>query len=198
MDNFNELKSLWQQTESKRLPSAADLVLAVEQTRKKMLLKNILGGVSLSLTFFIIAFIGLYYDFQLWTTRIGIMITLLSICLGIFFNSSLAKLLLKKPSAIADNKSYLDQLKQIRKKQHQYQTTGISAYFLLLSLGIYLYMYEFARRDVMFGIIIYSVTTAWFAFNWFYTRKKAIAKQELQINMQIETIEKLMVELAKG
>jgi uncharacterized membrane protein YciS (DUF1049 family) len=53
-------------------------------------------------------------------------------------------------------------------------------------------MYEFAARDLTFGIVAYGITLAWIAFNWFYLRKKSILKHEKEINEQISSLEKLM------
>ena len=182
---------MWQNTNND-LPSAETVLIENERSRKKMIRKSVFGIITLSFTFFFIVYIGFHYDFELLTTKAGIIITLISICIGIFFNTSLAKLLIKKVDALVDNQHYLNQLKEIRIKQRQIQTTGISVYFLLLTTGIVLYMYEFAKRDFTFGIISYSLTLAWIAFNWFYLRKRMIKKQQEEIDKQIDNIEKLM------
>lgn len=192
MQNFDELKNLWQKTEGANLPSAEEIIREVEKSRKKMMRKTVLAIIALALTFFFIVFIGFYYDFELWTTNTGIIITLISICMGIVFNTGLAKLLLKKADGTLDNTKYLDQLKEIRTKQRFIQSKGITAYFILLTIGILLYMYEFAIRDLTFGAIAYSITLTWIAFNWLYLRKKAIRKHEKEINTQISMIEKLI------
>jgi len=191
MQNFHELKNVWQNTNC-NLPGAAEILEESERSRKKMVVKSILGIITLGLTFFSITFIGLHYDFELPTTRAGIIITLISICIGIVFNTSLTKLLVKKVDALVDNQNYLNKLIEIRTKQRLFQTTGINAYFILLTIGIVLYMYEFAIRDFTFGVIAYSLTLGWIAFNWFYLRKKIIHKQQTEINKQIDSFEKLI------
>ncbi|HEY0030280.1 MAG TPA: hypothetical protein VGC65_05940 [Bacteroidia bacterium] len=191
MQNFDELKNIWQKTSSD-LPSVQEVLLSVEKARKKMMRKNLLAIIVLTFTFIFIVFIALHYEFKLWTTHTGIILTLIAICLGVMFNTSLAKLLMKKSDGTLSNTEYLEQLKEIRTRQRFIQSKGITAYFILLTFGILLYMYEFAIRDLGFGIIAYSITLAWIAFNWFYTRKKTIAKQDKQINEQIESIEKLI------
>jgi hypothetical protein len=192
MQNFDDIKNIWQQTSDKNLPSVKEILLQVEKLRKKMIRKNILGALTLVFTFLFISFIGCHYDFKLWTTKAGIIIALVSIVIGIIFNTRLVKLLLKQSDPTLDNNSYLHQLMTFRTNQRFIQTTGISLYFILLTVGILLYMYEFAVRDLVFGIISYSTTLGWIAFNWFYVRKKSIAKQEKEINEQIENIEKLI------
>jgi hypothetical protein len=197
MENFDSIKDIWQKTPAD-LPSSAEIITEIERSRKKMMRKNMLGVITLTLTFIFIAFIGFYYDFELRTTKAGIIIILISICLGVFFTAGMAKLLIKKADDTLDNTSYLERLKALQTKQRFFQTTGMTVYFILLTTGILLYMYEFAVRDAVFGAVAYSVTLAWIAFNWFYIRKRTIQKQEKLINEQIERIEKLIKGIQKS
>ncbi len=194
MQNFDDIKNLWQKTEEKNLPDATEILLQVQKSRKKMLLKTIAGGLILCFTFVFIALLAWHYQFQQWTTRIGIILTLIAIIMGVIFNSKLVQLLLKQSDLTLSNTDYLQQLIRFRTTQRLIQTKGITLYFILLTVGLIMYMYEFAQRDLTFGICAYAVTLAWISFNWFYTRKKTIAKQQKEINTQIENIERLLKE----
>ena len=132
------------------------------------------------------------YDYKIITTEIGIIITLIAIVVGIVFNSKLTNLLFKQNDPTLDNNTFLQQLINFRTQQRSIMTRGISIYFILLTSGIMLYMYEFAIRDLKFGIISYTLTLAWLAFNWFYIRKRSIAKHEREINKQIAGIENII------
>lgn len=191
MQNFDELKNIWQTTKSD-LPSAKETFAEIENSRKKMIRKNMLMIITMSLTFAYIIWIGVHYDFEIITTKFGILLTLISIIVGIIFNTKLASKLLKQGDPTLDNNSYLQQLIEFRNQQRAIQTKGITLYFILLTTGLMLYLYEFAARDLQFGIFAYSITLAWIAFNWFYLRKRTIAKQEKQINQQIEAIESII------
>jgi hypothetical protein len=194
MQNFDDIKNLWQKTEEKNLPDAAEILLQVQKARKKMLLKTIGGGLILCFTFVFIALLAIHYQFQQWTTRTGIILTLIAIIMGIIFNSKLVQLLLKQSDLTLSNAEYLQQLVRFRTTQRLIQTKGITFYFILLTVGIVLYMYEFAQRDLVFGICAYAITLAWIAFNWFYTRKRTIEKQQKAIDEQIANIERLLKE----
>ena len=191
MQNFDELKNLWQTTKN-NLPSAKETFAQIASARKKMIRKNILVIIALSLTFAYLIWIGAHYDFEMITTKLGILIALISIIIGIIFNTKLANKLLKQGDPTLDNNSYLQQLIEFRNQQRVIQTKGITLYFILLTSGLILYMYEFAVRDLQLGVISYSITLAWIAFNWFYLRKKTIAKHEKEINGQIEAIESII------
>lgn len=192
MQNFEDLKGLWQQSENENVPSAKEILSKVESNRKKILFKNIsLIGILL-FTFGFILWIGLHYDFELATTRIGIIITLIAIMIGIIFNTGSISSLIKQSDPTLNNNSYLVQMINYRNNQRRIQTKGMVLYFILLTVGMILYLYEFALRSLTFGIIAYSITLGWIAFNWFYVRKRTIAKQEKEINEQIRALESLV------
>ena len=198
MQNFDDLKDLWQQSEgNKKLPSAKEILTNVETNRKKMLRKNIFLILTLLFTFVFILWIGFHYEFQMVSTRIGIIITLFAIICGITFNTRLMGSLIKASDPTLSNNAYLEQMINYRNRQRAIQTRGIAFYFILLTIGIVLYMYEFAARNLAFGVIVYTLTLGWIAFNWFYLRKKAISKQEKKINEQIHALENLAANLEK-
>lgn len=192
MQNFDNIKDLWQAAKPAELPDAAAIRAEAQKARRKMLRRSIIGGSILTGTFAFIVWIGLHYDFAYRTTPAGILLTLIAIIMGILFNSRLIQLLLKQGNTSLDNAAYLQELIRFRNTQRRIYTRGMSLYYLVLTLGIVLYMMEFARRSLLFGLISYSLTLAWIAFNWFYTRKRAIAKQEKVMNAQIEGLEKLV------
>ena len=192
MQNFDNIKNLWKTTEENKLPEANEIILQVQKVRKKMIRKNIIGGTILCFTFIYICFIGWYYHFEQWTTRAGIIITLFGIVMGVAFNSHLVQLLLKQDNLTLDNRAYLHQLIHFRNTQHLIRTKGIAIYYILLAVGLVLYIVEFAKRNIYFGIIAYTLTLGWIAFSWFYFLRKRKVHQDKEINEQIENIEKLI------
>jgi hypothetical protein len=91
--------------------------------------------------------------------------------------------LFRKIDNTADNAGYLQHLIAIRNKQKFLQTTMMNLYFVLLSAGIGLYMYECTSRMSAWSCILaWSVTIAWIAFNWFYIRPRTIKKQQAKTN----------------
>lgn len=192
MQNFDNIQNLWQAASDKDLPDAKEIIMSVQKARRKMIRRNIIGGSILCFTFLYICFIGWHYHFEQWTTRAGIIITLFAIVMGVAFNSHLVQLLLKQSNLALDNRAYLQQLIHFRNTQHVIRTKGQALYYLLLTLGLVLYMIEFAKRNIYFGIIAYSITLGWIAFSWFYILKKRKAAHTKEINEQIDNIEKLI------
>ena len=193
MQNFENIQNLWHSSPENTLPEIKEIILRIRNARIKMIRRNIIGGSILCLTFFYICFIGWYYHFEQWTTRVGIVITLIAIVMGVVFNTWLVQLLLKQSDLTLDNKAYLQQLIQYRNTQHFIHTKGIALYYILLTVGIMLYMVEFAKRNIYFGIFAYTLTLGWIAFSWFYILRKRKTSQDKEINDQIENIERLIM-----
>jgi hypothetical protein len=197
MKDFNDIKTLWQSDSEQAIPSIEEIAASAKKERASMLFKNIAGIAALSVTLLVIGYIILFADFAYVTTKIGAAIAIISVIGGILMNSVLLKILMKTASIHVDNHSYLEQLQQYRKKQQFFQTKGINIYFLLLWLGLTLYMYEFYARDKQFGLIAYGLTMAWIAFNWFYLRPRIIKKQEHKLNSFISQVESISRQLDK-
>ena len=66
----------------------------------------------------------------------------------------------------------------------------LNVYFILLLLGLALYMFEYtSRMTLLSGILAYSITGAWILFNWFYIRPRQIKKQQRKLDVVIARVE---------
>jgi hypothetical protein len=72
----------------------------------------------------------------------------------------------------------------------------MSFYFIALTIGICLYMYEYASRMTFLGAsLAYGLTLLWMAINWFFILPKQIKKQQFKINSLIEKFEEINKQL---
>ena len=70
--------------------------------------------------------------------------------------------------------------------------TMLTAYFILLTIGVTLYFIEYASRgSLLFQVLAYGITFAWIIFNWVYIRTRTIKKQQRAINDIIERLEEV-------
>lgn len=192
MQSFESISSLWQEDLGNDLPDANKMKMQILETRRQMMRKYIIGATILVLTFLFIGCIGWYYHFEQWTTRIGIIIVLLAIVMGVAFNTKLIQLLMRQGDLTLDNRKYLEQLIHFRDIQNVIENRGVVFYFILLSLGLALYMVEFAQRNIYFGIAAYTISFGWIVFAWLYIRKKRVNKNKKEINQQIERLNSLL------
>jgi len=195
MDNNNiDFKDLWKkQTVSQ--PNIEDLMARLKQFKKAALLSLWVANFLLAITSVFIIFIWYYFQPQFISTKIGIVLAILSMAFYLTFYNRLMNNY-KNIDANQTNHEYLQKLIEIKKKQQFMQSTVLSWYFVVLLAGICLYMYEYASRmTVFYALLTYGVTLLWIGFNWFYLRPKQIKKQQEKINQLIGKFEEVNAQL---
>ncbi|MFM9838064.1 MAG: hypothetical protein ACKVOQ_07350 [Cyclobacteriaceae bacterium] len=196
MENFNELKEIWQQKSSKQPLDLNQTIKLADAYRKKQVMKTVSAFIMLLTTFGIILYVAIDYPSQLIITKIGFACVLLAIAGSLFFITDMVSVLFKKENTVSDNKTYLNRLMEFQRKQSFIHAKGISIYFILLSGGLALLMYEITRRNVSFAIGAYLVTSAWIALNWFYFRPKTIKKQKQKVKEVIDRLKEMEKQLS--
>jgi hypothetical protein len=191
--NFNEL---WQGQTANQLPTV-DLLKKVNKYKTSNYIKIVLSTLTISLTSFFICWIWISYNPQLFTTKLGIVLTILAMAI---YGYSLNQLfpLLKKMDDTNSNAEHLANLLSLKKKQQFLQTKMLNLYFIMLSLGVGLYMIEPTSNMTLFwAIFAYAITALWVLFNWFYLRPRQIKKQQKILNDMISKFENIQVQMNK-
>ncbi|MBO9634316.1 MAG: hypothetical protein J7578_14470 [Chitinophagaceae bacterium] len=191
MNNFEDIQSLWQQAPAAKAPDIKQAIVTVKNRRRLMQLKSF-GLVALLLfTLVFLVLIITRYDFKFISTRVGIALALLAIGAGVVVNSNMLGLLLKHNSADTSNHQYLQSLRKYRQRARFMHTYGISVYFLLMGIGILLYIYEFVHANTFRMILAYGLTTGWFLFAWFVLRPRTVKKQTAEIDDMISKLDEI-------
>lgn len=188
-DNIN-FKDLWVKQTSVA-PNQKDLLIEIKKMKQSNFKKLVFTNILLIATSLFIIFIWMHYQPQLITTKIGIILTILAMVVFLFaYNKSYS--LFKSHSNSQSNSDYLKNLLAIKAKQKFMETTMLNLYFILLSTGIGLYLYEYtSRMKPIWGIVTYGITFVWILFNWFYLRPKQIKKQTTKLDALIKKVEEI-------
>jgi len=195
MSNNIDFKDLWQKKISEP-PALSELFSLASKLKRQLLIKTVLLNIVLLLTAAIIIGIWIYYKPQLITTKIGISLVIFAIFSFVFVQSRILPYL-KNEKEILSLNEYLIQLKKLRQKELFIQTTMMNIYFILLALGVFLYMYEYVPKTLLSISLTYGITAAWFALNWFYIRPKGIKKQQEKTNSLIAKFEILQKQITE-
>jgi TRAP-type uncharacterized transport system fused permease subunit len=194
MSNNIDFKELWNRGEASA-PDVSEIFAKADQLNRKTRNKIWRGNILLSLTVAFMIFIWWYYQPQLITTKIGLTLVIIAIVVFLATTNQMFPLL-AKTSVETDSRHFLEQMLRIKHKQEFLNKTMLTGYFILLSLGIFLYMIEYAGRgSLTFQLSAYGITFAWIAFNWFYIRPKTVKKQQSAINDIINRLEGLNKQL---
>lgn len=192
-DNI-DFKKYWNKQKIE-VPAPEELIRKANQFKKKTHLKLITANLTLLITCIGIGFIWYYYQPEFLTTKIGIILCIIGMLVYLAFHNTLAPLLLKN-SIEVDAKTQLQQLLTLKEKQRFQQTTLLNSYFIILSLGIGLYMYEYAARMTLpWAIVSYGIVLFWIGLNAFYFRPKIVEKQQTQLNRLITQLVELNKQL---
>ncbi|WP_417371352.1 hypothetical protein [Gelidibacter japonicus] len=183
-----DFKNLWKQQKAEQ-PELSDLMLLLRSYKNQGLKRLVLTNVLLVMTMVGLVLIWYYFQPQLITTKIGLITTILAMLIFVLAYNTLFKYY-KSASEFESNSAYLKNLITIKRKQKFMQTTMLRLYFILLSLGVCLYLYEYVKlMPTVVGLLVYALTLAWLAFNWFYLRPKTIKKQEKKLDILIKKFE---------
>lgn len=194
MDNKINLNDLWaKQTATE--PDPENLMLQISKMKRSNLRKLVITNLMLIAVSAFIVLIWVYYQPQLLSTKVGIILIILAMVVFLFaYNKSYT--LFKENINSKSNADYLKELLAIKAKQHFMHTTMLNVYFILLSAGIGLYMYEYTSRMIIFwGIFAYGITLIWILINWFYFRPKQIKRQQYKLDEIIEKFKNLNKQL---
>ena len=190
MESNIDIKELWNR---QAVPAAdqSEILNKISRFRKNGLKKGIFLDVILVLTILFMIFIWIYFKPQFLSTKIGIIVGILPMCIVVAVNrkiTSLYRSLDEKQSNI----DYLNNLLMLKGKETFMQTKVMSLYFILLFSGILLYMYEYTlNSSFTFRLIAYSVLFLWIALNWFVLRPVMIRKNRRRMDCLIRQIEKI-------
>ncbi len=192
-DNIN-FKDLWNKQIS-IAPNPDNLIFEIKKLKKSNLKKLVLTNLLLIATSVSIILIWMYFQPQLLSTKIGILLIILAMVIFLFaYNESYS--LFKNNMNSQSNSDYLKDLLAIKAKQKFMGKTILNLYFILLSSGIGLYMYEYtSRMKPLWAIITYGITSIWILYNWFYLRPKQIKKQKVKLDEIISKFEMLNMQL---
>ncbi|HVI44220.1 MAG TPA: hypothetical protein VM802_05105 [Chitinophaga sp.] len=193
MKNEFDLKALWgrQQAVMPEMTQTLSRARAVKQEVKR---KTILLLILLIATILYVIYIWWASGMKLTTTKAGISLAILAIVI-LVVNQLKLVFFIRHNCALA-NREYLHHLIGIRKKQEYTSRTVMSVYFLLLSAGIGLYMYEPLQH--MSGLkvgLVYLVVFAFFVYMWLFVRPKRMKQQQRELNQVIGQLEKYQSQL---
>ena len=191
MTSNSDFKELWSKQETELLPDAEDIIDKANQFKKKKLIQLYLMNLTLILMTAFIIWVWIYYQPEMITTKIGIVLTIVAMFSYIVAYNKIFPLLKQVDSQI-NSSQYLNQLLRLKEKQLFLQKIMLSVYFVLFSAGLGLYLIEYATKmTLLWASATYGIPLIWITFNWFYLRPKIMKKQQRKINELINKFEKL-------
>lgn len=198
MNTENQFENLWRQQAIGSMPVKETLTEKADAITKKA--RFDMGMATLLLLISIPVIIGVTAWSQAVTTAtfVGTGLSILAIFIFIVSSNSFIQFLFTSASESADSHQYLKRMYYLKSKQLFLQKMVMPGYFILLTLGILLYMTEWlAEASLQRKFLWYGGTMAWVLFNWFYLRR-INSKKNAALSALVAQLEKLNVQLKEG
>lgn len=195
MDDNIDFKDLWRQ-QAVSPPNMEELLSKLKHFKRISMRKLILTNVALIFASSLYLFLWYRNQPEFISTKIGIVLIILSMAIYFFAYNKLAGFY-KTIDATQNNSEYLQKLISIKNKQKFLNCTMKRLYFIMLNLGLCLYMYESTTRMTSFWAIFYYVVMFGFmGFAWFYFEPKIIKKEQARVNDLIAKFEAVNKQLS--
>lgn len=189
-----DINSIWK-SQAVPPPNLKELQAKIKKFRAKRIRKVWFINVTLILTLMFVLAIGFSVNPQYITTWLGIVLTVLSMVMVLLVYNKVLPLY-KSLDDQSSNQLYMETLLTIKQKEAFLSKKLMNLYFVFLSLGIALYMIEYAMKmELKWAITTYAVTIGWFLLNWFVLRPKQIKKQQEGLNAIIDELQSLSNQL---
>lgn len=197
MSTETNFKELWNKQEMTDIPDPNELIAKAYQlktrTRDKLIMKNL----AMLVTLVIILMVAFNIDNEHMTTKIGVVLIVIGILSYMWVYNGLIPLLLKT-HINSSSHEYLNQLIAIKRRNDFLNKVMINIYFGLLSIGMFLYMLQFAMRmSPAWAAFYYIITFAWIGFAWFYLRPRGVKRKAKALNEMIEKLEAMNKQLSE-
>ncbi len=138
-----------------------------------------------------IALVGYWSSPTLLTTWIGVFLAIAAMLIFLFVYNRVLPLY-RSLDQHTDSRMFMENLLAVKRKEAFLQKQMMSVYFLLLSGGLVLYMYEYViRMGRLWGWVTYGVLLMWMSFNWWVLRPRQIRKEQEKINSLIARLEEV-------
>lgn len=192
MDTEIDFNKLWNQKKGpEKNPSG--LKNALKKVKRKKISRIIMLVFLLLCTIAFLLLIRNTYTPKLFTTELGYFFILSAIVMMLLIYSRVINFQ-KHQQPDIDSRRFLHSLENIYKLEFFISGKIIRWYFILLSLGVCLVIYEFViPMETSLKILTYALTIGWLAFNWFYIKPQIIKKRQKefhQINEKISALKK--------
>lgn len=188
MMNDNDMKSLWL---GQQVP-AADLSVVRHKIRYFRLCRVGEACVVIVLMALVIAFglfIWMHWTPLLAVTKVGIVLLAVG-CILPVLSYSRQLYLYQRLRIDSSNVDYTNGLLNIKRLEFRQQPVVLTLYFVLLSGGFGLYVYEYAfSRSLCCGIMVYVALLLWIVLNWIVIRPRVLLRRNRKFACFMKYIE---------
>jgi len=195
MQEFDQIEALWAKHTVDVKISADDMLKQAKKDVNGIRNKSLLNIGGMCLSFIAVACLWLFFDFQSWTTDVGVSIIVLSVAVYtvILFNNHR---IIAKSDFTVDPNDFISSLKRYQLDRFALYNKMYWFYTVALSLGMAFFFVEvLGYLDLWIQIVFIVISFGWMIFCATLVRKAYIKKDKERIALLIEKFERISSQL---
>lgn len=187
--NYN-FQDIWNNKKTE-IPNIKEIKEKANLYRKKQIRATIFQILSLCVSTGMIIWVWFRFPDLHILTKSGMILMFIALAIYIFQNFQKINIISKINPSL-NNQEYLKILKILQQKNFYMQTKGINIYYIILSLGMACYLFEFTMRmSLMGGLLTYGLIFLWIIISWVFIRPKQVKKQRDKLETVINALQSL-------
>lgn len=191
-----DFKSLWNKQPATDMPTKEIFAKADKikrWTRNRIIAQNF----TLIAASIFIVYVGWNIDHVKLTTKIGVVLMVVGmVSYLVVYNQIIPAAF--KTDVESDSHEYLKQLIRIKRKEDFLNKVMTNIYFTLLTVGMFLYLLQFAERMITFtGACFFIITFVFMGICW-YLQPRFIRKKQKALNDVIARLQEVNKQLEEG
>jgi len=191
MQAFDQIQELWQKHEVEVKVSADEVLQQAKKDINGIKLKSALNILGMLISFFAIAGVWLFYEYQSWTTHAGFIIFLLAILSTTIILYRDYRLISKSDFTVHP-KEFLSRLKTYQLNRYKLYNQMYWLYTMALSLGfIFTFLEMLPKLSSIQKALAIGLTFLWILFCSTILRKAVIKREKERISLLIEKFERI-------
>ena len=195
MQEFDHIQSLWQSHFVEVKISAEEMLVQAKKEVKSIRTKSLFNIAGMVVSFLAMSSILLFYNFNSWTTPLGIGIIILAVAI---YTLILYKehLLISRNDFTIHPGAFLDQLKAYQLSRYNLYNRLYWFYTTAISIGLVLFFYETLNRmDAWVQVSFILFTICWILFCATTLRKGFMKREKERIDLLIEKFKRISDQL---
>lgn len=191
MQEFDHIEALWAAHTVDVKISSEEMLKQAKKEVNNMRTKSLFNIAGMIFSFLAVAALWLYFDFQSWTTHVGISIIILAVAVYTIILYNNYRIIAKSDFTVNPNE-FISQLKLYQLNRHSLYNRLYWFYAIALSLGMVLYFFELlAHLALWIQVLFVSISFGWMIFCSTLVRKAVIKKDKERIALLIEKFERI-------
>jgi len=195
MQEFEHIQSLWQSHSVEVKISSEEMLAQAKKEVNSIRIKSLFNIAGMVVSFIAFSSLLAFFDFNSWTTPLGIGIIILAVAIYTLILYKDHRLISRNDFTVHPG-DFLQELKAYQLRHFNLHNRLYWFYAVAISLGFILYFYEMLNNlDTWIQVLIILFTVFWMIFCATILRKAYMKREKERIDLLIERFKRISEQL---